>query len=325
MRVVALTAFALATAVTHSVVFAQEAQLKFAAWGPPQAPMNRATAEWAEMVNKAGVGTIKVTVFWNTLGNAATVYDNIKNGVADAGWVLQPLVPGKFPKTSVVELPGLFKSSEEASLALWRLHENGFLKDEYDEVKPLAIVPMTGNRIHTRTAVNDLAGLSGKKYRVAGKTLGDVVAAFGGTGIQMAWTDIHQSLEKGVIQGTLSPWNDFVPAKFPEVTKFHLDHDFGMIAGLVAMNKKSYDGLSAAAKAVVDKTGGLALTTWLSREADQNMALNREQVAKLTGHQIVTLPSADLAKLQAQMKPVIDGWKTRTKGGAETLKALGKE
>ncbi|MEO7403576.1 MAG: TRAP transporter substrate-binding protein DctP, partial [Burkholderiales bacterium] len=258
--------------LASTAAVAQEVQLKFAAWGPPQAPMNKATAEWAEMVNKEGAGIIKVTVFWNTLGNAQTVYDNIKNGVADAGWVLQPLVPGKFPKTSVVELPGLFKSSEEASLALWRLYESGFLKDEYDEVKPLAIVPMTGNRIHTRTPIGDVSALSGKKYRVAGKTLGDVVAAFGGTGIQMAWTDIHQSLEKGVIQGTLSPWNDFVPAKFPEVTKFHLDHDFGMIAGLVAMNKKSYDALPANAKAIVDKTSGVALTTWLSREADRNMA-----------------------------------------------------
>lgn len=97
------------------VAAAQEpVQLKFAMWGPPQAPMTRACAEWAEIVTKASDGALKVQIFWNTLGNGQTVYDNIKNGVADAGWVLQPLVPGKFPKTSVVELPGMFKSSEEA-------------------------------------------------------------------------------------------------------------------------------------------------------------------------------------------------------------------
>lgn len=300
-------------------------QLKFAMWGPPQAPMTRACAEWAEIVTRESGGALKVQIFWNTLGNGQTVYDNIKNGVADAGWVLQPLVPGKFPKTSVVELPGMFKSSEEAGTSLWKLFESGVLRDEYDEVKPVALVPMTGNRIHMRAAITDVASLSGKKYRVAGKTLNDIITALGGTGIQMAWTDIHQALEKGVIQGSLSPWNDFVPAKFPEVTKFHLDHDLGMIAGMVAMNRKSYDALPAKAKAAVDKVSGMTHTVWLSREADKNMALNREQVSKMPGHQIVTFQGAELAKMQAAFKPIVEDWKKRTKGGAELLKALGKE
>ena len=93
-------------------------------------------------------------------------------------------MPGKFPKTSVVELPGLFKSAEEASLALWRLYESGFLKDEYDEVKPLAIAPMTGNRIHTRTPIGDVSALSGKK---AGKTLGDDFGMIAGLVAITAW------------------------------------------------------------------------------------------------------------------------------------------
>ena len=327
MRKTALTAFTLAAVLTlaNAPAYSQEVQLKFAAWGPPQAPMNRNCAEWAEMVNREGAGVIKVTVFWNTLGNAATVYDNIKNGVADAGWVLQPLVPGKFPKTSVVELPGVFKTSEEASNALWKLYQSGFLKDEYNEIKPLAIVPMTGNRIHTNQPITDLASLTGKKYRVAGKTLGDVVSALGGTGIQMAWTDIPQSLEKGVIQGTVSPWNDFVPGKLAEVTKYHMEIELGMIGGLVAMNQKSYDALNPKAKAVVDKVSGQYLVTWLSREADKNQALNREQVQKMPGHQLISLSAADQAKMQAAFKPLVEDWKKRTRGGAEMLKQLGKE
>lgn len=313
------------TLLAGTAAHAQEVQLKFAAWGPPQAPMNRNTAEWAEMVNKEGAGVVKVTVFWNTLGNAMTVYDNIKNGVADAGWVLQPLVPGKFPKTSVVELPGMFKSSEEASNALWKLYQSGVLKDEYNEVKPLAIVPMTGNRVHTNQPISDLASLAGKKYRVAGKTLGDVISALGGTGIQMAWNEIPQALEKGVIQGTLSPWNDFVPAKLSDVTRYHMEVDLGMIAGMVAMNQASYDKLNPRAKAVVDKVSFESLVTWLSREADKNQALNRDQVSKMPGHQIITLSPADQAKMQAAFRPVIEDWKKRTPGGAEVLKALGRE
>ena len=62
MRRIALSiaaAFAFTAVPAHS----QEVQLKFAAWGPPQAPMNRNCAEWAEMVNREGAGVIKVTVF----------------------------------------------------------------------------------------------------------------------------------------------------------------------------------------------------------------------------------------------------------------------
>jgi TRAP-type C4-dicarboxylate transport system substrate-binding protein len=286
--------------------------------------MNQNVTRWAEQVTKASNGRVKVKVYWNTLGNALTVYDNIKNGVADADWVLQPLVRGKFPKTSIVELPGLFQTSEEASVVLWKLYENGTLKDEYSEIKPIATVPMTGNRIHTNKPIPDVASLAGKKYRVAGKTLGDLVSAFGGTGIQLSWTKIHQSLDKGVIQGTLSPWNDFVPAKFPEMTKYHLDHPFGMIAGLVAMNQKSYAALPADAKAAVDKVSGMAHVLWLSRAADKNMEENRAKVKAMKGHTVFTFSDAEYAKLKAKMQPVYDAWVKRTKGGAEMMAAVKK-
>lgn len=303
---------------------AETIDLKFAAWGPPKAPMNQNVTKWAAFVTKASNGRINVKVYWNTLGNALTVYDNIKNGVADAGWVLQPLVRGQFPKTSVVELPGMFRTSEEASVILWKLYENGTLAAEYADIKPIATVPMTGNRIHTNTPIPTVASLAGKKYRVAGKTLGDVISALGGTGIQLSWTKIHQSLDKGVIQGTVSPWNDFVPAKFPEVTKYHLDHPFGMIAGLVAMNTRSYASLPADAKKIVDRESGMKHVLWLSRAADANMAKNRAEVAAMPGHKVFRFPPAEYKKLQSMLVPVIEDWKQRTPGGAEVLAAVEK-
>lgn len=319
-----LAAAAAAAFVTAGAGAEEPVQLKFAAWGPPRAPMNVNTTKWAEFVTADSGGALKVTVFWNTLGNAQTVYDNIKNGVADAGWVLQPFVTGKFVKTSVVELPGIFETSEQASTALWKLYESGLLKEEYAEIRPMAIVPMTGNRIHANAPLTDVAALAGKKYRVAGRTLADVVSAMKGTGIQLSWADIPQALDKGVIQGTVSPWNDFVPAKLHEVTKFHLDHPFGMIAGMVAMNHKSYEALPPKAKAAVDKHSGMAMTLWLAREADKNMEQNRAEVSKMPGHTVGKLPPAEYAKLQEMMKPVYEEWKTRTPGGADVLKALGK-
>jgi TRAP-type C4-dicarboxylate transport system substrate-binding protein len=159
---------------------------------------------------------------------------------------------------------------------------------------------------------------------VAGRTLADVVGAMKGTGIQLSWADIPQALDKGVIQGTVSPWNDFVPAKLHEVTKYHLDHPFGMIAGMVAMNHKSYAALPPKAKAAVDKHSGMAMTLWLAREADKNMEQNRAAVSKMAGHTVAKLPPAEYAKLQDMMKPVYEEWKKRTPGGEDVLKALGK-
>lgn len=311
-------------ALAGSAGAADTINLKFAAWGPPKAPMNQNVTKWAEFVTKASNGRINVKVYWNTLGNALTVYGNIKNGVADAGWVLQPLVRGQFPRTSVVELPGMFQTSEEASVTLWKLLQNGTIAAEYADIKPIATVPMTGNRIHTNTPIPTVASLAGKKYRVAGKTLGVMISSLGGTGIQLSWTKIHQSLEKGVIQGTVSPWNDFVPAKFPEVTKYHLDYPFGMIAGLVAMNKRSYASLPADAKKIVDQESGMKHVLWLSRAADANMAKNRAQVAAMPGHKVFTYGPEEYKKLEEKLKPVTADWVKRTKGGAEVLAAIEK-
>src|SRR5919106_6169885 len=98
-----LAVSAAGVALTVADAAEEAVKLKFAAWGPPRAPMNVNTTKWAEFVTADSGGAVKVTVVWNTLGNAQTVYDNIKNGVADAGWVLQPFVTGKFVKPSVVE------------------------------------------------------------------------------------------------------------------------------------------------------------------------------------------------------------------------------
>ena len=94
--------------------------LKFAGWAPPQVNVNLVSQQWARDVEKASGGMVKVKFYWNSIANVRTVYDVVRNGVADVGWILQPLVRGKFKKTGVVGLPFLVNNSTEGSVALWR-------------------------------------------------------------------------------------------------------------------------------------------------------------------------------------------------------------
>ena len=116
--------------------------LKFAGWAPPQINVNVVSQRWAKQVEAASGGTVKIQFFWNSIANARTVYDVVRTGVADIGWILQPLVRGKFRKTSVVALPFLVRNSTEGSVALWNLYSKGLISGEYDQVKPLGIAAL---------------------------------------------------------------------------------------------------------------------------------------------------------------------------------------
>ena len=81
---------------------------------------------------------------------------------------------------------------------------------------------------------------------------------------------VPEALAKGVIDGTIVPY-EIVPAiKADELTKFHSETDASEPAIytttlLFAMNKARYEGLSARQKEVLDANSGVELSGWAVR------------------------------------------------------------
>ena len=94
---------------------------RFSHWVPPSHPMHPAAEAWAQSIEKASGGTIKMKIFpAQQLGKAFDHYNMARDGIADVAHVNPGYEPGRFPVIGAVELPFLFANAKEGSAARTR-------------------------------------------------------------------------------------------------------------------------------------------------------------------------------------------------------------
>jgi len=88
------------------------------------------------------------------------------------------------------------------------------------------------------------ADYKGLKMRIqSSKVLGDEMKALGAIPQVMAFSEVYQALQTGVVDGTENPPSNFQTQKMYEVQKFLALTDHGYLGYAVIANKKFWDGL----------------------------------------------------------------------------------
>jgi TRAP-type C4-dicarboxylate transport system substrate-binding protein len=262
-RTVALTAFAagIAGIVGASPASAADAvELKLASFTGPKHAMNRAFfTPWAKKVDEESKGTLKIKMFvGGKLGNGGPrQFKRAVDGVADITFGLQGFTSSQFRRTTLIELPGIANDGVQATRALWNAYE-GHLEKEYGEVKLLFMWTVDSPVIMTKnkpiTKIEDLKGL---KIRTPSQFQAKLLQSLGASPIPMPITKVYNALSRGLLDGVLTSTTTLTGFKLKEVTKYFADGlPWGRSPMFLVMNKNSYAGLSAAHKAVIDRTTG---------------------------------------------------------------------
>src|SRR6187455_1280170 len=90
------------------------------------------------------------------------------------------------------------------------------------------------------------ADYKGQKMRIqSSKVLGDEMKALGAIPQVMAFSEVYQALQTGVVDGTENPPSNMYTQKMHEVQKYLTLTDHGVIEYAVIVNKKFWDGLPA--------------------------------------------------------------------------------
>ncbi len=88
------------------------------------------------------------------------------------------------------------------------------------------------------------ADYKGLKMRIqSSKVLGDEMKALGAIPQVMAFSEVYQALQTGVVDGTENPPSNFYTQKMQEVQKYMAITEHGVIEYAVIVNKKFWDGL----------------------------------------------------------------------------------
>lgn len=243
---------------------AEPVTLKFATQNAENAfTTENAVKPWIKQIEEDSQGTLKIDLYANqTLAKGPQVWNAIRNGIADMGWITMGMYAGMNPELEItgLDLTG-YRGAMDGTPLLWKVY------DSFDSVrKPFAanriialwMLEKSANLLISKKPVRTLEDIRGMKIRCTVPYV-PWVKALGGIPVVMAMPDVYTSLQKGIIDGLLGDWEVQEGFRFYDVAGYATANiPIGAPVFCIAMNKSSYERLPDAAKAAIDKHSGLA-------------------------------------------------------------------
>jgi C4-dicarboxylate-binding protein DctP len=308
MRRLILAAAAAAIFAAPTAVMAQSPiVLKFSHVVAPDTPKGKAAEKFKELGEKYTNGKVKIEVYHNSslykdkeelealqLGAVQMLApSNSKFGpigvkefeVFDLPYIL----PNKTALRKVTNGPlgkrllGLLDSKGMVGLAYW---DNGF--KQMSANKPLHVP-------------DDYKGL---KFRIqSSKVLEAQFRALGSIPQVMAFSEVYQALQTGVVDGQENTWSNIYTQKMFEVQKFITVTNHGYIGYVVVVNKKFWEDLPADIRGQLEKAMNDA-TVYGNDIAEKENTEAMELIKKSGRSTIIVATEAENGAMRKAMDPI---------------------
>lgn len=306
--------------------FAQPVVIKFSHVVAADTPKGKASEFFAKKAAELTKGAVKVEVY----ANSALYKDKEEMEALQIGSV-QMLAPSlaKFGPLGVKEFEAFdfpFMFDDYAELHKVTQGPAGaalLAKLEPKGIKGLAYWDNGFKSFSANMPVKMPADLKGKKLRIqSSKVLEEQIRSVGGIPQVMAFSEVYQALQTGVVDGTENPISNFYTQKMHEVQKHLTLTNHGYLGYAVIVNKKFWDGLAAPVRAQLEQAMKEA-TDYANKIAQEENDLSLEGVKK-SGKTTVYAPTKEERDaFKKAMTPVHTKMADRV--GKETLQMFYKE
>ncbi|HEY9106006.1 MAG TPA: TRAP transporter substrate-binding protein [Roseateles sp.] len=243
----------LVLAAALAIPFAAIAQapivIKFSHVVANDTPKGKGAIRFKELAEQRTGGRVKVEVYPNS-----QLYKDKEEMEALQLGSVQMLAPSlaKFgplgaKEFEVFDLPFLFKDTE----AFRAITEGPLGAELFKKLEPKGIKGLAywDNGFHIMSAnkpLHTVADFKGMKMRIqSSKVLDAQMRALGAIPQVMAFSELYQALQTGVVDGTEGVPSNFLTQKISEVQKHMTLSNHGHLAYAVIVNKKFWDGLPA--------------------------------------------------------------------------------
>ena len=239
----------LSTAAVVSVnAFAQSPiVIKFSHVVANDTPKGKGALRFQELAEKETNGRVKVEVYPNS-----SLYKDREEMEALQLGAVQMLAPSlaKFgplgvKEFEVLDLPYIFPTKE----VLYRVTEGPIGKNLFDKLSAKGITGLAywDNGFKVMSANKPLQtpeDFKGLKMRIqSSKVLDAQMRALGANPQVMAFSEVYDALQMGVVDGTENPPSNLYTQKMHEVQKYVTYSEHGYLGYAVIVNKKFWDGL----------------------------------------------------------------------------------
>ena len=140
--------------------------------------------------------------------------------------------------------------------------------------------------------IRTLADYKGLKMRIqSSKVLGDEIKALGAIPQVMAFSEVYQALQTGVVDGTENPPSNFYTQKMQEVQKYLALTNHGYLGYAVIVNKKFWDGLPADIRTTLE--GAMRDATRFTNDIAQKENDDALEAVRKTGKTEILTPTPE--------------------------------
>ena len=308
-RFFSIVAAASTVALAAGGAFAQPIVIKFSHVVAENTPKGQGALKFKEVAEKKLPGKVQVQVF-----PSSQLFGDAKELEALLLGDVQFIAPSlsKFDRYTksiqVFDLPFLFndvaavdrfQSGPQGQALLSAMKSKGLLGIAYwhNGLKQLST---------DKDQLKRPEDVKGLKFRIqASDVLEAQFRALGANPQKMAFSEVYQALQTGVVDGQENTWSNIYSQKFFEVQKTIAETNHGVIDYMVVTNAKWWDGLPADIRKGLSEAMAEA-TSYANKLANDLNEQDRKRIADAGKAKIQTLTKDDLAAWQKAMAPV---WK----------------
>ena len=281
--------------------------IKFSHVVAPDTPKGKAAEYFKKLAEERTQGQVKVEVYPNS-----QLYKDKEELEALQMGVVQMLAPSlaKFGPIGVrdfevFDLPYLFDSYD----SLHQVTQGPLGKELLNKLENKGILGLGfwDNGFKQMSANKPLrkpADFKGLKMRIqSSKILDAQMRALGANPQVMAFSEVYQALQTGVVDGTENPPSNFYTQKMHEVQKYLTLSDHGYLGYAVIVNKKFWENLPAVIRVELEKS--MAETTqYANNIAKQENDDALEQVKAFGKTTVLTLAPEEKLAWRKVLLPV---------------------
>lgn len=281
---------------------------------------------FVDAVNAEAKGLLEIEVFFSgALGKeAAQQAQMVADGVADLAFIFPGYSPERFPDDTVIELPGLFRDTREASMAFTRMIAAGALKG-YQDYYVIGAFTSPLETIHSRRPIASIDDLKGMSIRVSNTTEMAAVARLGMRPVTIPVNLVSEAISNGAIDGAVLPPAMLFEFGVGRVTSNHYLLDISVATLALAMNRKKFDSLPKEAQDIIRKYSGEWPLTGFLQAFDAVNSQVMEQLTSNPKRKIVHPSQSDLDTARAAFARVVDEWAAKNPNNRKQLEIVRSE
>jgi TRAP-type C4-dicarboxylate transport system substrate-binding protein len=285
-----------------------------------------------ELVTRATNGQVTFQHFPSEqLGKAKDMAQLTALGVADLAYIVPSYSSDKLPLTAVAELPGIFETECQGSLAFYKISHNGGILETKEftpnGLRPLLTIALPAYQIQLATSrvVKSAKDLEGLKIRTTGGAIDLMMRSIGGVPVRMAAPEIYESLTRGTLDGVIFSYQSSVSYEFGKIMKSGTERlNFGTAILTYSMGETKFKSLPENVRKALVDAGEQTTRESCKRFEDGEGAATEKMKAQ--GMKVIAFGPDDSKVFDTAFKNVAEEWvkdiDKRGKPGTEVFKAF---